>query len=273
MRLDGAQLPGLLATLPLAPTTAPPGTAPPAAGPPGAAQPGTAPPETRPAGTSPPDSSAQRSAPDRLQLPAAGLMMGRNRHGQPVTVRLLRAEPTRAVLVGVGRAAATVVLRALALGAHVVVQTGRPESWDQLLRGVVGPADAVALAPPGAPFSLPPASAATPQLVVLDVGPTSAVDPVPPARWRSTLVVRDDVSTVDLGALSRADLVVLQPLRPAEAELVGVALGLGDGHAWLTRIREDMVGVVSRRTVRWAQLSATSLEQQVIGGVARVLAG
>jgi hypothetical protein len=199
-------------------------------------------------------------------------MVGRNRRGQPVTARLLRPEPTRAVLVGGGRAAATVVVRALALGTHVVVQTGRPESWDHLLRGVAGPADAVALAPPGAPFTLPPATASAPQLVVLDVGPLAA-DPVPAAPWRTTLLVRDDVSTVDVEALSRADLVFLQPLRPEEAELVGGVLGLGEGHAWLTRIRADMVGLVSRRSVRWAQLSATPVEQQVIGAVNRVLVG
>jgi type VII secretion protein EccE len=243
-RADGRQLIGLAATLPLAlphPTGRP---------------------ERR---------STQPDGVD-LELPPAGLVAGRNRHGQPVTLRLLRPEPTRAVLVGGGRAAATLVLRALALGAHVVVQTGRPESWDHLLRGVAGPADAVALVPPGAPFRPQPGTATAPQLVVLDVGPVSG-EPVPAAPWRTILLVRDDVSTVDVDALGRADVVLLQPLRPAEAELVGGALGLGDGHAWLTRIRDDMVGLVSRRTVKWATLSATPVEQQVIGAVSRVLVG
>jgi hypothetical protein len=242
-RADGRQLLGLAATLPLALPL-------PAA--------------LRPRRGPQPDGD--------LELPPAGLVAGRNRHGHPVTLRLLRPEPTRAVLVGGGRAAATLVLRALALGAHVVVQTGRPESWDHLLRGVAGPADAVALVPPGAPFRPQPGSATAPQLVVLDVGPVSG-EPVPAAPWRTILLVRDDVSTVDVGALGRADLVLLQPLRPAEAELVGTALGLGDGHAWLTRIRDDMVGLVSRRTVKWATLSATPVEQQVIGAVSRVLVG
>ena len=51
---------------------------------------------------------------------------------------------------------------------------------------------------------------------------------------------------------ARADLLVLQPLRPDEATLVGAALGLGEAAQWLTRIRADMVGVVNRRAVRWA---------------------
>jgi type VII secretion protein EccE len=244
-RWDGRQLAGLAGTLPLA-RPAPTGWRPPAA--------------------------AAAGDWAELELPPAGLVAGRNRHGQPVTVRLPRAEPTRAVLVGGGRAAATVVLRALALGVHVVVQTSRPESWDHLLRGVAGPADAVALVPPGAPFRPQPAGPAAAQLVVLDVGPVVG-EPVPAAPWRTVLLVRDEVSTVDLPALGRADLVLLQPLRPAEAELVGGVLGLGAGHAWLTRIRDDMVGLVSRRTVKWAQLAATPVEQQVIGAVSRVLVG
>ncbi len=277
-RADGRQLPGLVCTLPLAsrapePTTAPAPT--PAGGlgsnGTGVSTNGTSV-GTNGTGLSGNGTSVgSNGGSGRLTVPAAGLMLGRNRHGQPVTVHLLRADPTRAMLIGGGRAAATVVLRALALGTQVVVQSGRPESWDHLLRGVAGPTDAVALAPPGTSFNLPAASATTPQLVVLDVGPVPA-DPVPPGPWRTTLVVRDDVSTVDLDALGRADLVILQPLRPGEAELAGAVLGLGEGHAWLTRIRDDMVGLVSRRTVRWAQLCATPVEQQVIGAVTRVLA-
>ena len=60
--------------------------------------------------------------------------------------------------------------------------------------------------------------------------------------------------------VGRADLVVLQPLRPGEAALAGATLGLGEGQEWLTKIRADMVGMVNRRTVRFALLSPTPLE-------------
>ena len=54
-------------------------------------------------------------------------------------------------------------------------------------------------------------------------------------------MIRDELTMADVDAVSRADLVVLQPLRPDEAALAGTALGLGDSAEWLTRIRDDMV--------------------------------
>jgi type VII secretion protein EccE len=206
----------------------------------------------------------------RTDLPGAGLMLGRNRKGWPVLARLVRAEPTRAVLVGGVRAAETLTLRALALGVHVLVHTARPYAWEPFLRAVSLPSDAIALVPFDRPVALPPAGPLAPQLVVVDVGPPGS-HPLPgEAGWRTTLVVRDDLTAADLDPLARADLVVLQPLHPDEAALAGAALGLGAGHEWLARIRTDMVGVVNRRAVRFAQLSPTPLEQQLIGAPERL---
>ncbi|WP_243707971.1 type VII secretion protein EccE, partial [Micromonospora sp. KC606] len=104
-RLDGDQLDGLATTLPLAVADGP-------------VAPG-------------PD-------PDPLELSigGGGLMVGANRHGGAVTVRLFRAEGTRLVLVGGVRAGQLLVLRAMALGARVAVQTGRPRVWEPFVRGV-----------------------------------------------------------------------------------------------------------------------------------------
>jgi type VII secretion protein EccE len=237
-RLDGQQLTSLAATLPLAVASVP--------GPAGAL------------------SGA------RMELPGAGLVLGRNRRGQPVTVRLVRSEPTRALLVGGVRAAELVILRALALGIHVLIQTGRPGEWEPFLRAVSLPSDAVALIPTGRPVTLPMAGPLAPQLVVLDAGPLVGDPPAGEAGWRGTLVLRDDLGAADLDTLARADLVILQPLSPDEAALAGAALGLGDGQEWLARIGADMVGVVNRRTVRFARLTATPLEQQLIGDPERV---
>jgi hypothetical protein len=90
-------------------------------------------------------------------------------------------------------------------------------------------------------------------------------------------VLREQASTADVAELSRADLVILQPLRPDEATLVGAALGLAASRDWLTRLRADMVGAVSRvgtgrSAVRWAVLSTTDIERQVIGAPERVAA-
>lgn len=232
-RLDGAHLPGLAATLPLALTT--PGAWP-------------------------------RIAMDdwELTLGDAGMMVGTNRHGRAVTVRLFRPESTRVLLVGGVRAAQLVTLRALALGALVVVQTARPRTWEPFVRGVGAPGGTIPLLPPGRRVADGVGTALRPLLLVVDSGPVPAeAEPDPP--WRATLVVRDELTPADVDALSRADLALLQPLDDSEAALAGAALGLGGSAEWLTRIRDDMVAVVNRRALRWALLSPTPIEAQLIG--------
>jgi hypothetical protein len=241
-RLDGEHLDGLGATLPLG---------------------GAAPPDLpgRPA-----DGVVPAAVADGLDLPigAAGMMIGLNRHGAPVVARFFRPEQTRALLVGGVRLAQLIALRAMALGARVVVQTARPQAWSPFVRGAAVPGESIAVIPPGRAVEIPPGSPLHPLLVVVDVGPVGA-DTRPGAGFQATLVVRDDFSPADVDVASRADLLVLQPLRPDEATLVGATLGLGEAAQWLTRIRVDMVGVVNRRAVRWAALAQTPIEAQLIG--------
>ncbi|MBU2667688.1 type VII secretion protein EccE [Actinoplanes bogorensis] len=240
-RLDGEHLQGLLATLPL-------GGAP--SGVPGMAPDGVQPAELL----------------EGLHLPVgtSGLMLGRNRHGNPVVIRLFRPEQTRALLVGGVRCAQLVALRAMALGARVVVQTARPRAWEPFVRGAAVPGESIAVVPPGRAVEIAPGSALHPLLVVVDIGPVGA-DNRPGDGWQATLVVRDEFSAVDVDVASRADLLILQPLRPEEATLLGGALGLGEVAQWMTRIRPDMVGVVNRRAVRWAALAHTPIEAQLVG--------
>ncbi|MEV4507588.1 type VII secretion protein EccE [Dactylosporangium sp. NPDC049525] len=199
-----------------------------------------------------------------------GLMLGVNRHGTPVVIRPFRAEPTRAVLIGGLRCAEMLTLRALALGAHVTVQSTRPDAWSSFLRGLGD--EPVTLLPAGRPADPPPATALDPQLLVIDTGPVDGgpTPTVAESAWRAILVVRDDLTTADADLLTRADLVLLQPLTPAEAVIATEVLGLTESASWLTRIAPEMLGiVVSRRTVRWAHLSPTPVELQLTGGPAR----
>ena len=253
-RMDGGQAGGLAATLPLA--------LPPLA--------------LRPLGTGRAGDGGAGDDAD-VALSPAGLVLGRNRQGLPLAARLFDAAPTRAVLLGGVRAAQALTLRALALGAQVAVQTARPYAWEPFLRAVSLPADAIVLLPPG-PVGLPPARPSAPQLVVVDVGPVASAQPVPAAGWRTSLVLRDEVAAEDADLLVRADLVILQPLSGDEAEVVGSALGLGDGREWLRRIPAGMIGAVSRpgtgrAALRWALLSPTDLERQLIGSTERVAIG
>jgi type VII secretion protein EccE len=242
-RLDGEHLAGLAATLPLATagsTPAPLRAARPAVGVPATAA--------------------------DLELPfgPAGLMIGANRNGAPVTLRLFRPEATRAVLVGGVRGAQLVVLRAMALGARIVVQTDRPQSWEPFATGAGAAGDSLTVVGPDRPFGIATATFLQPLLAVVDMGPT-AVDPQPGPAWQATVVVRDEFTPADAEAVSRADLVLLQPLRPDEAALAATTLGLGESAEWLTRIPGQMVAVVNRRALRWALLSTTPIETQLVG--------
>ncbi|TCB92798.1 type VII secretion protein EccE [Micromonospora zingiberis] len=234
-RLDGAHLSGLAGTLPLAPPV--------------------------PAATG--DGAG-------LELPygSAGLVVGANRHGEPVTVRLFRPESTRVMIVGGVRAAQLMTMRAMALGSRVVVQTTRPLAWQPFVRGVGPPGETIPLVPPGRPMEAEPGTPLSPVLVVLDAPPPTG-GPRPGAAWHTTLLVRDELTSADADALGRADLAVLQPLSDAEAAIAGAALGLGGSAGWLTRIRHDMVAVVNRRALRWAVLAGTPMEAQLVGRPSR----
>ena len=203
-----------------------------------------------------------------LTTGGAGLMLGRDRHGQPVVARLFRPEETRALLVGGIRCAQLVTLRAMAAGARVVVQTARPNAWEPFVRGIAGPSESIIILPSGRTTEIPSGSALSPVLAVVDVG-AAGVDDQPGYGWQAMLTVRDEVLSADVDAASRADFLVLQRLREDEAALLRDALGLGDAAEWLTKIRPDMVGLVNRQAVRWAALAQTPIEHQLIGPAAR----
>ncbi|WP_026212492.1 hypothetical protein [Longispora albida] len=193
----------------------------------------------------------------------AGLLIGTNRQKQPVVARIFRPEPTKAVLVGGLRCAQLLAFRALALGAQVVIMSARPAAWQPFTHGAGAP-DLLVYATPGS--ALPAPTANRPQLLIVDVGPQVGDLPdTSAANWRTTLVIREDLTAWDIDMLVRAHLVVLQPLTEIESALASSALGLSDVQDWLHRIRADMVTVVSQGSVRWALLGTTAVERQLIG--------
>lgn len=196
-----------------------------------------------------------------VETGGAGLVLGLNRQHVPVTARLFRPEPTRAVMVGGLRCAQLLAFRAIALGVRVVVQSARPAAWEGFARAVEGSVGFVA---PGLRIGTQ-ATATRPLLVILDVGPTVGEMDQASIGWQATVTVRDELTAWDVDTLVRADLVVLQPLTEVEAALAASALGLSEVQEWLSRIRADMVTLISRGTLRWALLSPTAIERQLIG--------
>jgi ESX secretion system protein EccE len=242
-RLDGEHLDGLAHTLPL-----------------GGSAPADMPTETEHGVTRPTAPVAAL----RVPLGAAGLMVGPNRRREPVTVRFFRPAPTRAMLIGGLQSAQLITLRALALGARVVVQTGRPPAWERFFRNLGGPNDSLAIVAPGQPLAVPPATQLRPLMMVVDVGPVGA-DRSPGYPWQTTLVLREELSPVDIDALGHADLALVQPTTAEAAALAVSVLGLSDSQREaLSRPVPGLIGVVHRRSVRWASLGTAPLEQQLL---------
>ncbi|MGH3664186.1 MAG: hypothetical protein ACRDT8_00850 [Micromonosporaceae bacterium] len=200
-----------------------------------------------------------------LNTGGAGLLLGLNRENAPVTARLFRPEPTRAILIGGLGCAQLLAYRALALGVRVVIQSARAAAWERFAQEAGGGVGFIA---PGMTIEQT-ATATFPQLVIIDVGPSVGELDSQAGSWRATLTVRDELTAWDIDTLMRADVAVMQPLVEVEAALAASALGLHEVQEWMTRIRADMVTLASHGAVRWALLAPSQTEQQVVGSPVR----
>lgn len=204
----------------------------------------------------------------RLRTEGAGVVVGVDRHGSPLALRLFRSEPTAVVLVGTVQLAQMLAFRALAVGASVAVQTGRPAQWGAFARPISATDDVIELLPPGAPVDRL-GTAQHPRLVVSDTGPSVSDADDGPTPWSTTVLVRDELTAWDVEPLVRADIAILQPLGVAEAALAASTLNIQDVERSLSRIRHDLITVVSHGRVLWAQVVPTPTETQVVGTVLR----
>lgn len=194
-----------------------------------------------------------------------GLILGTEGR-EPLVVRLFRARPTRVGLFASAHVARVLAHRALALGAQVVVVTGRPALWGALVRAApVGHAWVSVLAP----------NASTPTAGTL-VRPTLVIDDVGSAvgeggrrdlgPWQTGVTLRPYVAPQAVGFLHTHDLLVLQR-SPAEAVgPVRAAFHLpADGTQWLPRMPDDTVAVAERGRIRFVNLALTQVEQMAFG--------
>jgi hypothetical protein len=197
-----------------------------------------------------------------------GLVVGRDRYQAPAVLRVFRPRLTRIVLIGALATAQLLTMRAMALGARVLVQSSRSASWAAFLqRCGAGPDTAVI----GSFGSVPPiaATAERPQLLVVDAGAVDLQNIAFGGPWRTTLIFREDVAAWDIDTLSSVDLAVMQRLTEAEAALIAAALRLNQVQHWLPRIAPDMVALYEPGRLQWAMLSPTSVERQLFASIAR----
>lgn len=210
----------------------------------------------------------------RVHTGGAGLILGADERGRPVTVSFFRAEPTVAAVVGGLGLVQLVAFRALALGAHVVVTTGRPSAWSALASAAPSTQRSAVeiVAARGQPDRY--GSSLRPYLLVADSDSTAAVGAAPEVPgWSTAVMVREHLTSWDAGALGRADLILTEALAPQESALLCGAVNLPDYQEALSVLPDETIGLITHGGVRWARLARTALERRVIGPVGRGLSG
>lgn len=197
----------------------------------------------------------------------AGLIIGVDTDDRPMTIGLFRPEPTTVVAIGGLALAQLLSFRALAIGAHVLVQTLRPGAWESFLHlsaGSTGSIRRVELAEDERP-----GTANRPRLVLIDSDSSATTQNRPGASFATALTVHDQLTQWNSDALTGADMVLLQGLSMAEARLAGAALGIANPEHSLTGLPPAVVVLAARNSLRSTRIVPTSIEEWLIGPIGR----
>jgi hypothetical protein len=203
-----------------------------------------------------------------------GMVLGSGPHDEPLSVSVLRPEPTRLVGVGGLYLARQVALRAMATGAWVVIATGRPTAWQPLTQAVGQgsdgrPAPLVQIRRL-APLELPRASEDAPLLVVHDGGAVPQELFSPRSPWQTTLYVLPYLHPQAEATANNANLVLLQRLPMGQAQLAAQIWRLpAPMMNQLAALPDD--GVVALGPNLWLplRLVTTPAEREILGPVRR----
>jgi hypothetical protein len=220
-----------------------------------------------------------------------GLVLGRDHSGAFVPVRLLRPEPTLAVLVGGSWAARLLAFRCLGVGARVNVISGGWSDWSgfgeragapgQLTLTSVGGLEAgrpgerrpSPAAPTPAPGGEPPDEAAgstRPLLLVYDVGLGGPVERPNLAPWNTQLTVLSKLTVHGAPVVAEAHIVLLQRLDAEEAQLCESLLRLPPDTAdRLQQMHDDMLAVLAPGADNYLWFAPTPVEYEILGGPLR----
>ncbi|MEV6963084.1 hypothetical protein AB0M97_28765 [Streptomyces sp. NPDC051207] len=164
---------------------------------------------------------------DTLALPIGddGVVIGVDSEGQPAVLGVNRPTPYDIVLIGGLWTAQVIALRAAATGARVAVETGRPQSWVQMVHAMGGGQNGLAVYDVG---RVPPqgASAGTPVLVVRDCGMKPPRGRVVSGPWQSVLTLLPYLSPAAPRLVRQARLTGVQRVSPDEAAELGRIVAL-----------------------------------------------
>jgi hypothetical protein len=192
----------------------------------------------------------------------AGLVLGHDQNGVAVTLQLFRAEPTRILLVDQGWLERVLVLRALAVGARVVMQTPDAQLWAQFGESVTGTRDRFHVAPPYQSVTAP-GSVSQPTLFVAERHPLDlpALGP-----WQAQLTVAAWFGEYVAQSLQSADLVILRRLSAREMAAAAALMHVDALQAAaLQATPADGLVMYQSGVWRYVRLVSTAVEQRLFG--------
>jgi hypothetical protein len=205
---------------------------------------------------------------------SGGMVLGCSNDSEPLSVSVLRPQPTRLVVVGGLYLARHIALRAMAAGAWLVIATGRPAAWQALSRAA---GDGTGERPVPlvqvralAPAELPRASEDAPLLVVHDGGAVPQELFPPRSPWQTTLYVLPHLHPQAADTAINADLVLLARLSAEQTLLAaGIWQLLESMAAQLAMLPDD--GVVALGPNLWLpmRLVTTPAERDILGPIRR----
>lgn len=203
-----------------------------------------------------------------------GIVLGAGASGEPLAISALRSTPTRIALIGGLFLARQFALRTLAVGAWVVVATGRDPEWHVIQRAAGSgpdgqPSQHVQIRRPS-PVELPRASEDSPLVVILDDGPTPQ-DMFPPrSPWHTTVYVMPYLHPQASSIVNAADIVLIQRMAVGQAELAGRLWNLPPHMSrHLSTLSDNQVVALGHGLWQPIQLVTTASEQQLLGPIRR----
>ncbi|WP_378737237.1 type VII secretion protein EccE [Nocardia brasiliensis] len=156
-----------------------------------------------------------------IAVPTAGCgqLIGADDIGQGIAVPLIGDGTRHLEVIGKLDLAQQVILRAIALGAHTVVHTDRPEAWHSMVANVASP-HSLSLAPRFAGASLHPAPASPQPGIIGSLATVVVFDGIPPTTLTGGATIVHVRDPHDPPSQFAADVVLVQD--PASPNLITV---------------------------------------------------
>ena len=203
----------------------------------------------------------------RPPVGGAGLIVGVDAVGDPIVVRVFDHEPRSYLVVGGLNLLQLLVIRLVALGCRIGVQTERPGAWGTVVRTTAGASGAIGILVGDEP--MPAGSPHRPTVLVIDSA--SGVASVAPVgtSWSAVISGYDSLSQWNADVLDQVDAAFVQQLSGPETVLVERRMALQGLADVLDGNASGILGVVSRGTVVRAAIRMTAYERWVLGSIRR----